>query len=71
MAKVESKYKGVHYQMCNSGRNRQKPWRAQLTYKQKAYSNYHATEREAAIAHDLQRIKVGLEPVNILKPKTK
>lgn len=69
--KSSSEYIGVCY--LNKPRSG-KHWQCQLNVstkgvvgQNKMIRSYHDTEREAAIAYDTESIKIGRDPVNILK----
>ena len=65
---MTSKHKGVTY-INNPQSVGQKRWLAKFTYKGKTSQSTYETEIEAAKVYDLMRIKVGKDPVNILKRK--
>lgn len=61
-----NKYKGVSQVYFND----------LIQWKAKSYANYTywekfcETERDAALAYDMYMIKIGKNPVNVLKPKS-
>jgi len=64
MANKTSQYRGVSY----SSRSTKKPWRAQIEHEGERYTVGHfKEERKAAVEVDKARLRLGLEPVNILK----
>ncbi len=70
---IKSKYKGVYGAEYNgAGKSIGFKWSAQFRNKTvKWHSKLLPTEREAALAYDNKLIELGLQPVNILKPKNK
>lgn len=62
-----SQYKGVRKRRVK--KTKEEFWEAYGTRNGKIWSKRCATEREAAIAYDLNRIDLGKEPKNILKRK--
>ena len=66
----KSKYKFVYSQNSRLGGFRKYLWYAQISTPTFYYKRYTETEREAAIAADKYLIRIGREPVNILKRKT-
>lgn len=65
-----SAFLGVSYLSSSmNGVPTDKPWKMEIMTAGKKTIKRFATEREAAKAYDLERIKVGKEPVNILKRK--
>jgi hypothetical protein len=65
-AKAKSIYRGV----SRNSRDVKKLWKAQLEHQGVKYNiGVFEDEREAAIAYDKLRIRLGLDPVNILKKK--
>ena len=71
MARVKtSKYKYVKLSKRRLSKNT-KRWEAYFYQDGQAFSKMFDTEREAAIAVDTHLIKIGKEPVNILKPLKK
>lgn len=62
-----SNYKGVSYHGAQGKKN----WVMSITINGENYSRLFKHEREAAKAYDIERIKAGLEPVNVLKPVEK
>jgi len=64
----KSIYKGV-YKVKNNGKVNDLCWRANHKHKNSNWQIYKNTEIEAARAYDMRLISLGLQPVNILKPK--
>jgi len=65
MRQKSSKYKGVS---CVKHKGKYIFWRAEFNHPTGRMKSTHKTEREAAKAYDMFRIKIGKPPVNILKP---
>lgn len=59
------KYKGVSRVYFNN----QYLWKARSHANYNYWEKFCDTEREAALAYDMYMIKIGKQPVNILKPK--
>jgi len=65
--KRKSKYKHIYYDHKTPGRTNR--WQVQMTVHGRSFTKFCITERDAAIAADIQLIEMGKDPVNILKKK--
>ena len=70
---TSEKYSNVYRTLIDSkGRRLKKPWYGSIScylHGEQWHSKYYESERGAAIAVDMARIRIGKEPRNILKRK--
>ncbi len=65
---MKSNYQGVKY-IANPKSVKSKRWEARMMHNGVIKTTTHYEEKEAAKAYDMMLIRIGKEPVNVLKRK--